>query len=78
MRSDTVVWVAQTVTRNYMNEHTKMMKDKFEHIQVSFDYTDKGKENEAGKHFYNTAVEKQEKGACVCACVRARVCLCVW
>ena len=63
MRSETVVWVAQTVTKNYMNEHTKMMKNKFEHIQVSFDYTDKAKE--AGEHFYNTVVEKQEKGACV-------------
>ena len=68
--SDTVRWVAQKVTRNYIDEREKVMRNKFKHIQVSFDYVDNRKDKKTGKHFYNTVMEKQDKGVCVYACVR--------
>ncbi|KAI0212302.1 hypothetical protein LSAT2_002779 [Lamellibrachia satsuma] len=49
------------VTRNYMDEREKVMRNKFKHIQVSFDYADNRKDKKTGKHFYNTVMEKQDK-----------------
>ncbi|KAK2167951.1 hypothetical protein NP493_1252g00024 [Ridgeia piscesae] len=51
----------KALTRKYIANYDKTMRNKFKHIQVSFDYSNNRKDKMVGKHFYNRVVEKHEK-----------------
>ena len=65
MKNKDILLVGQALTRKYIANYDKTMRNKFKHIQVSFDYSNNRKDKMVGKHFYNRVVEKHEKGRCL-------------